>query len=156
MSQYIFECNYFEKVIRADVIKTYLNAMELNECVCFSCGNSSRALKDAGLRVYEMIEPDGWWEFNEIAAEFGLFDATSGHLPFPLYTEIAKKVRNHFKSQTFDFTKTYKIKTGSGETFLVMKLAYPELKLTPVRNLNAATKYHPNAPMNTLIKLIQS
>lgn len=152
----LFPDNLFAKEIRAKVIKEYLQAKGENSCVCFSCGNASAALKSNGLNVIEVINPNKWWSFSEIAKEFQVFDATSGHLPFPLYYEIAKEFQRYFKNADFDKNGHYQILAGSGETMLCMVLAFPGIKLHPIYNINAATKYNSKAPLNMLIQKIKA
>ena len=37
------------KTIRAHIIKRHMEENHIDRCVCFSCGNASRAIKDAGI-----------------------------------------------------------------------------------------------------------
>jgi hypothetical protein len=153
---FIFHSNIFEKKIRAKVIRDYLHAQSTDKCVCFSCGNSSAELRNVGLSVVEILKPNRWWTFNEIANEYKIFDATSGHLPFPLYVEIAKNIITFFGNNTpFKIDDKYDILAGSGETMLCMMLAYPLLQLTPVYDINSATEWNASAPLNCIIEIIK-
>jgi len=149
--------NLWQKKIRSTVIAEYLLSINTNKCVCFSCGNSALFLKEAGLNVVYVGEkasliPSKWFTFNEISNYFnGLFDATSGHLPFPLMiriSELMKKEMPIYKGKT-------DILTGSGETIICLKLAYPNVNFKPIREENnPATEFNVNAPLNKLIDII--
>lgn len=83
------------KTIRACIIKRHMEENHIDRCVCFSCGNASRAIKEAGIPCVE-ISPDGdlsanrWWSMNEIRNTFpDSFDATSGHLPMDMMNQLA-------------------------------------------------------------------
>lgn len=146
-----------EKKIRAEVIKEHMIRNKIQTAVCFSCGNASKALKDAGVKLIE-IAPTGdfsanrWFTQEEIASIFpNSFDATSGHLPIFLINQIAAKLKDCVK---IDTAKEYEIATGSGETFVAISIAYPTVKFVPVYNESDATKYEPNAPLNALVEAL--
>lgn len=144
------------KAIRSKIIKRHLNSIGINKCVCFTCGNAARFLRREGLEVIgvgrnQKLLPAKWFGFTEIAQQFnGLFDATSGHLPLPLLTEIAQELRKEIKHWRGQKT----ILTGSGETFVVLSLAFPNIKFTPIRDGKAETKFNKKAPLNTLVKIL--
>lgn len=126
-------------------------------CVCFSCGNASRALKKQGLFVVD-IAPEGaldakeWWAPAQIHKAWpDLFDATSGHLPMPLMNEIAAAFKVFLGNLP---EPSYKVPTGSGETIVCLSLAYPDTDFVPIYNLDAATQYEPKAPLNKLVELL--
>jgi len=140
------------KTIRANVIYEYVMEAGYRGVVCFSCGNAAKALRDAGLFVVE-ISPVGklhagaWWQPEEIRKVWpDLFDATSGHLPVPLMVRIGNEFRKHLGELTTG--EEYKVPTGSGETILCLRWAYPLCSFKPVYNLDASTKYNEEAPLN--------
>ena len=148
--------NILEKKIRAIVVKEYIEAAGISSVVCYTCGNSSRYLREAGVDVEEVINPDKWYEFNEIAYKHGKFDATSGHLPYPLMLSIANELKAKL-GENFHYVYddgVLELPTGSGETMLCMKLAYPELNIKPIYNLDDTTSYCDMAPLNGIIKML--
>jgi len=151
----ILDCNILEKRIRAKVIKEYLLKIGVNHCVCFTCGNGSKYLRAERLVVTsvgdnEELKPNHWFSFFEIAEKFKMFDATSGHLPYPLMVEISKEL----KKELHLTQKTYIIPTGSGETIVCLKMAFPNITFIPKYNTCDSTKFNPEAPLNRLVKLI--
>lgn len=146
------------KQIRAKVIAQYMARNDIKQCVCFSCGNASRALSATGLQVVA-IAPNGdlearrWWTMEEIRKTFpSSFDATSGHLPIDIINEIVKSFRKEF-SGVFATGQTYDIPTGSGETILCLKLAFPEIDFVArYKTGDAACNPDENAPLLPLIK----
>lgn len=146
--------NFIQKEIRALVIKNYLTSLGKNECVCFTCGNASKYLKQVGLNVTEIINPAKWYSYGEIQQEYNMFDATSGHLPMPLMMEIAKLLSNNTELKAMP--KNNSIATGSGETIICLKLAFPFKNFQPVYNLDKSTEYNPGAPLNNLVRIIEN
>lgn len=152
------DISLLEKSLRAKIIKKHMQANGYKEAVCFSCGNASKALKKEGVKIIE-ISPSGdfianrWFKKAEINQIFtGAFDATSGHLPIELMDEIATEIK-----EKIQLTKNqkYEIPTGSGETFVVLSLAFPEIEFVPIYNEDASTEYHEEAPLNNLVKALQ-
>ena len=124
--------------------------------ICFSCGNATRELKRAGVNVLD-ISPKGdmqalrWYTMGDIKQTFpSYFDATSGHLPYECMLWIAQAFKKYLK----DIPQTIYLPTGSGETLVCLKLAYPKSKIIAVYNLNSATAYEKGAPLNSLVKLL--
>lgn len=138
------------KLIRAQVIKDYVKAAGYDGVVAFSCGNATEALRMIGLRVLD-ISPHGdlaptekWWSPAEIHAAFPrLFDATSGHLPAWMMYQIGQQFKIYLGSNPDP-----DIPTGSGETILCLRWAYPEIKFNPVYNLGKGSQWNKNAPLN--------
>lgn len=94
------------KTIRACIIKRHMEENHIDRCVCFSCGNASRAIKEAGIPCVE-ISPGGdlsanrWWSMNEIRNTFpDSFDATSGHLPMDMMNQLAAEYRMTFPTSS--------------------------------------------------------
>lgn len=145
------------KKIRANVIKEYLNKSSYNKVVCFSCGNSAKELKKAGVETLFVGEngefkPNEWFtqsKINSIFPEY--FNATSGHLPIELMLMISKKYKEYLGELKTDVLY---VPTGSGETILCLKMAYSNKKFVAVYNLNEATKYDQENPFNLLVEII--
>jgi hypothetical protein len=123
-------------------------------CV-FSCGNASRALREAGLDTVD-ISPTGellagkWWNAARIRQTWpDRLDATSGHLPMPLMLEVARAFRGHLGNL---WTGTYQVPTGSGETLVCLSMAYPNTLFMPVYDLDEATAYNAEAPLNDMVE----
>lgn len=145
------------KKIRAKVIKRYIEEAEYKGVVCFSCGNASRALNEAGINTLD-ISPQGdlratkkWWTPQEIHRIWpDLFDATSGHLPLALMVKISEEYRKYLGKLD---KSIYEVLTGSGETIICLSIAYPSKKFIAVYdNKNNATKYESKAPLNSVVK----
>jgi len=147
------------KQLRSSVIATFVKKAGYRGCVCFSCGNASKMLKLQGLYVVDVapkgcLEAKKWWTMPEIHNAWpDLFDATSGHLPIPLLNDIAAAFKTYLGHLP---NRNYKVPTGSGETILCLKMAYPDITFIPVYNLDEATKYEPDAPLNRLVEVLLS
>lgn len=144
------------KQIRSIAIKHYMQLHGFDKAVCFSCGNASRMLKEAGVKTLD-ISPTGdlqanrWFRIGEIAAAFpGYFDATSGHLPM----DCMHAVSDIFYYELRELPGAINLPTGSGETLVCLKMAFPKTKITAVYNLDTATQFEENAPLNALVKLL--
>ena len=112
--------------------------------------------KEAGLYVVDVsprgeLEARVWWTPEAIHRAWpDLFDATSGHLPLPLMIRIAGAFKDYLGPQPYSLN----IPTGSGETILALSLAYPGLQFVSVYNLDDATKYQPEAPLNNIVNTL--
>ena len=145
--------NQVEKRIRAAVVREYMDRNGIGTAVCFSCGNASRALRDAGVRVLD-ISPSGdlearrWFTQEEIRRLFpGCFDATSGHLPADLMLEVAARLRQRCEGE-YQTGEVYHIRAGSGETVVCLAVAFPEARFVPVfDNTAPETVKEPGAPL---------
>lgn len=150
--------NQEEKRIRAQVIREYMERNGIAWAVCFSCGNASRALRDAGVRVLD-ISPSGdlqarrWFTQEEIRRLWpACFDATSGHLPADLMLAIAARLRQRYEGE-FQPGREYQVAAGSGETILCLALAFPDCDFIPVyNNLCPATQRDPGAPLGAFVR----
>ena len=153
------DINLIEKRIRAEIIKAHMKDLRIERAVCFTCGNASKALRKAGVKTLSIgpgqdLNPEEkWFEVDDIKKEFPEhFDATSGNLSVDLMNQIAREMRRTLGK---DF-KGGKIKVGSGETLLVLTIAYPELKgkIIPIRTQRPETQYDKGAPLNKLLSAI--
>jgi hypothetical protein len=141
------------KKIRAEYIADYIRAAGYHGAVVFGCGNGAQALRDCGITVIDIsprgeLVPTRWWQPEEIARVWpNYFDATSGHLPAWMMIEIGKKFREHIGD---DLSECY-VPSGSGETIVCLRWAYPGIKLSPIYNLDEATQYSENSPLNFLV-----
>lgn len=141
------------KKIRSQVIKEYIKK-DYKQVVCFSCGNAARALEEEGLNVIHIgtqgeLTPNKWYTMQEIHNRFPTaFDATSGHLNM----ELMKKIGQKYKEYLGELDETMYIPTGSGETLVCLKLAYPEQNFIAVYNLGVETEFNTHAPLNKLVE----
>lgn len=145
------------KKIRAQIIKKYLEDTDYIGVVCFSCGNAARELKNAGLNVLEIsvngdLSPLKWFSQKETNSIFtNRFNATAGELPFEVMNLLARAYRKHLGDLG---DKNIYVPTGSGETIVALKMAYPEKGFIAVYNLNDATAWNANAPYNAMVRAI--
>lgn len=147
-----------EKRIRAQVVKEYMERNGITQAVCFSCGNASRELAKAGVNLVD-ISPRGdmtanrWFTLEEIRRIFPTaFDATSGHLPIDLLNTIADRIKQEV---TLD-KPAYRVATGSGETIVVLSIAFPDIAFVPVYDIDEATAYNEQAPLNGIVSAISN
>jgi hypothetical protein len=152
-----------QKRLRATVIRTHVKATNAAGVVCFSCGNAAEALREWGdLTVVEVgargpLQTDRWWTMTDIAAAFpGLFDATPGHLPLPMMAEVGRRLDvSYFREHPLGLEHEYKVPTGSGETLVCLKLAYPGAKLVTVYDdSKPETCYDERNPLNNLVEAL--
>lgn len=152
--------NLLEKQIRAKIVKEYMALAGYKKAVCFSCGNSSKALRDVGVDVVDVgalgtLTPNTWFSQDQIANTFeGYFNATSGDLPLHLMYKIADGLREALGPDW----KGGNVLTGSGETYVCLRLAYPQLKgdILPIRDNTPGTEYSPDANLNRLMELLEA
>ena len=143
------------KKIRSKVIKEYIDG-EYDKIVCFSCGNAARALEDENLDVLHIgeegvLNPLKWFTMKEVNHFFSeYFDGTSGHLS----VELMELVGKAYKEYLGELPDLVYIPTGSGETLVCLKMAYPNTDFVAVYNLGKETEYNENAPLNTLVRLL--
>jgi hypothetical protein len=156
------------KELRTHAIADYVKQGGFAGVVIFTCGNAARELREkinppAYPTRYTFVEvgpkgdlnTDKWWTPAQIARAWpNLFDATSGHLPFPLMVQIADTFRDYFEGHpelVADCDQFY-VPTGSGETILCLSLAFPEKKFCAVYdNSKPATTRDNDAPLNEVI-----
>ena len=152
-----FIFNSFEHVkrLRAYMLHDYIGKDK--KYVCFSCGNTSEMLKNIGLDVLD-ISPKGdlianrWFSIQEIHELFPQhFDATCGHLSIELMNRLANIYRGYFKALLCNYDEII-VPTGSGETICCLALAFPDKKFVALYNVDAATEYHEEAPLNKLVE----
>ena len=141
------------KRLRSIAIAYYMRDNGYDKAVCFSCGNASRELRKAGIDVLD-VSPTGdlqalrWFTIGEVHRHFPThFDATSGHLPM----DCMKDVAWWYKSELGSIPDAINLPTGSGETLVCLKMAFPESRITAVYDLDDATRYEKGAPLNPLV-----
>jgi len=145
--------NIAEKQIRSSVIETYLiSTGQPAEAVIFSCGNASKCLAEKNIKVTQVNNPARWYSYTEIYQKYKIFDATSGHLPFPLMLLIAALLKEQFPELKKESHLV--LPTGSGETLVCLKIAFPHLQITAIYNENKNTQYNKRAPLNNIVKLL--
>lgn len=92
-----------------------------------------------------------WFKQYEIKDMFpNYFDATSGHIPI----ECMKLVANTFKEYLHDIPEEILLPTGSGETLIELKMAFPQCKITAVYNLDEATQFDEGCVLNDLVQIL--
>lgn len=144
------------KEIRSIAIKEYMRKAGFEKAVCFSCGNAARELEKQGVDVlhigkYGDMAPNRWFTQEEISKLFpGYFDATSGHLPMSLMLDIAER----YKERLQNVDDINDVPCGSGETLVCLKLAFPDKEFNAIYNMNEATEYSEDAPLNKLVELL--
>lgn len=161
MERSLIDVSTRAKHIRADVIDRYMRANGFRLCVCFSCGNASRILKEHGVPCVA-VAPDGdllagrWWTMAEIRRTFPTaFDATSGQLPADVMLQVAHEFREEFAPVFADGDKAYVIPTGSGETVLCLKLAFPDRTfIAQWRTGDPNCEYEPCAPLTPFVRAL--
>ncbi len=142
------------KEIRAAVIAAYLIAAGPRPVVCFTCGPAARALAAQGLDVLaigpgQQLTPAGWWTHAAIARTWpDRFDATSGHLPLPLMLDFARALARALGTLP---GPAYRVPTGSGETILALRWAYPQLTFHAAYGDTPATRRDAANPLNALV-----
>ncbi len=153
------------KDIRSRVIVAYMEAAAIGQAVCFSCGNAPRALLEAGCEVVLDVSPTGqlqacqWWTPAQIANVFPQhFDATCGHLPAHLMVAVAQQIRMDHQwarwwasaLQTNSASRLptiFDVATGSGESIICLRWAFPDILFEPVSTNTPSTRWHPEAPL---------
>ena len=145
------------KALRARIIREHLHAAgRPPDVVCFTCGNAADALRAEGLHVIEVgprgpLTPTEWWTPEQIARAFPYrFDATSGHLPLPLMARLAEALLRHHGH----LEGRYLVPTGSGETLVALRLAYPLATFVPLHSDHPAISLA-DASMSPLLRLPQ-
>lgn len=151
------------KHYRAHVIRDYVQEVGYKKIVIFTCGSAGRALKEElhgqnqtilTIGPGQDLETNYWWSPEQIAVQFpDHFDATSGHLAMPLLRSISA-VFKHNGRYLIEENTTYTIKTGSGETIVAMKMAFPKSNFIAVYGPEPPVRYEVNAPMNTLVEAV--
>lgn len=146
-----------EKAIRAQVIRRHMAEAGLTRAVCFTCGNAARALRDAGVDVlaigpHEGIDARRWFTTGEIRNLWpDRFDATSGHLPPDVMNRIADVIRHTWPDPDGPIT----VPTGSGETIVALRIAYPTAHLIAAYdNRRPETTFHDAAPLNHIVRIV--
>ncbi len=159
------------KALRAEVIARHVREARCYQgVVCFSCGNASRALREALMAPGDPpvldISPSGalearvWWSPERIRSTWPTyFDATSGHLPAYLMVRVARHFRAYLGPRERLIERfapypterrpdeTVGVPTGSGETIVCLRWAYPHVQFVPVQDGTPATERHSAAPL---------
>ena len=147
------------KEIRSALIGRHVVAGGYRGAVIFSSGNAARALRswvgmNGNIYVVEVspagpLQPGKWWTPEEIHRAWpDLFDATPGHLPLPLMAQLARALA----AQQGDLGQgPYLVPTGSGETILALRWAYPRTEFVAAYECGQGTEYDEEAPLNQLV-----
>lgn len=158
-----FILRFQNKDLRSRAIFRHVNEAGYKGVIVFTCGNAAAALRyyfSSAAVVQPLVievgpkgtlKTDHWWTLAEIHHAWpDLFDATSGHLPYPLMVEIAKEFKLNLGG--LDLETTYLVPTGSGETIVCLQIAYPNHKFVAVYdNSHQATTRDIDAPLNAVV-----
>jgi hypothetical protein len=153
------------KILRSRFIAEFLYETDYKKLVIFSCGNAANAIIQRMPNFPILaICPGGdlaptkkWWTPEEIHRAFpDRFDATSGHLPLSLMVRMAKELKTApvewLDSGIPQAGYSYTVPTGSGETILLLRWAFPASTFIPLYNISIGTEYSVNAPLNFLVR----
>ncbi len=148
------------KVLRAHLILDHVRAAGHRGVVAFSCGGATAALRLVGFGepggpdlvdvspAGDLAPTDTWWTPARIHATWPAhFDATSGHLPLPLFLALVDALRDHAGDLP---PGVYDVPTGSGETVCALRLAYPTARhvfRAVWDDATPATRYDARGPM---------
>lgn len=149
---------FSQKDIRSKVIVDYYGRDV--KYICFSSGNAVAELKKLGVAVFGCgdyegadYKPDRWFTQKEIAETFpSMVDVTCGHLPIELMSRLASAYKERLGE--LDTDEPYTVMTGSGETIVCFKMAYPNVEFIAQYNMDSHTKYNKEAPLNKLVELV--
>ena len=153
--EFIFDDFDNIKRLRATLLHDYIGRNK--KYVCFSCGNTSKALKNLSLDVLDIspngdLIPNRWFTIQEIREIFpNRFDATCGHLSIDLMNRLSNIYRGFFSSYLYNYDEVI-VPTGSGETICCLALAFPDKKFIARYNIDESTEYHKEAPLNKLVE----
>lgn len=104
------------------------------------------------IKLMGFDDPIAIWKNGEIKSAFpDYFDATSGHLPMDCMRDIADEFYFHLHKT---MPGSILLPTGSGETLVCLKMAFPKTIITAFYNMDAATQYEEDAPLNSLVGLL--
>lgn len=96
-----------------------------------------------------VFSPNRWLSPSEIRAIFpNYFDATSGHLPLDLMVRIALKLQGTYSPPC----SSLEVMSGSGETAIILKMAFPHLYIVPLWGDDEATRYEENGNLNLFLR----
>jgi hypothetical protein len=142
------------KLARTYAVRDYVVAAGGVGVVCFSSGNASRLLREAGLDVVDVsplgdLQPRGWISAGLIRRWFpNRFDATCGHLPLAVMASAALILRRLTARPARWETA---IPSGSGETLAILRMAFPDRRFYPTTDGTPATERDPNNPLSTIL-----
>lgn len=154
------------KKLRSVIIAEHVEQSSYDGIVIFSCGNASAELKKKTSKLVIDISPQGdlaptakWWTPAEIHRAWpGFFDATSGHLPGFLMAQIAMTIRDLpsiWLEQEISEREIYEVPTGSGETIICLRWAFPKYTFIPVYNINKGSIFDERAPLNKIFEVYE-
>lgn len=153
------------KTLRAAVIRDYVRESDYPGVVVFTCGNAANALRRelsyfSTKKTVVEIGPKGpldarrWFSPAEIHATWPhLFDATSGHLPYPLMVSLSYCLREWLATPgLMPSTPEIWVPTGSGETIICLQMAFPRAKFRAVYDDSyAPIAFEARAPLTPLV-----
>jgi len=142
------------KQLRAAWIATYCKSAGYAGVSCLTCGTTGVALIEAcrkeGLECRVFSNPCKWWGNAEFIKYNGtqFFDATSGHIPLFIICQLGKVYREYLGEIS---EETITVPTGSGETALSLRIAYPDKIIIAQYGESAEIKRDTDAPLNAAV-----
>ncbi len=130
------------KRIRAEVIKDYYGDARL---YCFSCGNATRALQEAGTKVTTIEGADRYISPKMADKIFGGVNVTSGCLIPQLMTKLALRYEDELL--TLPDTGDVYVPCGSGETLFALSYFVNIRRLKPVISNYAPLQLNNMSPL---------
>lgn len=142
------------KQLRAAWIAAYCKRAGYAGVTCLTCGTTGIALIEAcrkeGLECRVFSNPQRWWGNAEFIEYNGtqFFDATSGHIPLFIICALGEVYREYLGEISDD---EIVVPTGSGETALSLRVAYPNKTIIAQYGESAEIKRDLHAPLNSAI-----
>jgi hypothetical protein len=145
------------KRLRAEFLAQHCVRSGFTGIACLTCGTTGIALihacqkHDLECRVFS--NPKRWWSNEEFIKHNGtqFFDATSGHIQLLLMCKLGLIYRG-LLGDIEDSSIT--VPSGSGETALSLKFAYPDKIIIAEYGNTKETKKEPYAPLNEIVRAL--
>lgn len=143
------------KRIRSEVIKDFYGDQRVH---CFSCGNSTAALKQAGVNVVAIDEESPLRAVQYIAPKlaqhyFNCPDVSSGCLPPALVSQLAATLKNFFEHDVLNGKGKIYVPCGSGETIFALSFFIAPHRLFAVVSQEfAPTAFDKMSPLYEWVK----
>lgn len=142
------------KQIRADWIAQYCKMAGYLGISCLTCGTTGIALITAcrkeGLECRVFSNPRRWWGNADFIEYNGsqFFDATSGHIPLFMICKLGILYRSYLGDTQ---AETITVPTGSGETAISLRIAYPDKIIVAQYGESAEIKREGDAVLNAAV-----
>lgn len=133
------------KRIRAEVIRDYYGKQPV---YCFSCGNSTKALEEAGVNVTSITDAIEYVAPKDSDTRYGGVNVTSGYLPIHLIENLA----GEYRERMGDPGGIVYVPCGSGETLLALSYFIPIGSIIAVTAEYAPLKLDDMSPLFEWVK----